>query len=50
VTLGSFYSFIKVLGVLNLDIGKLAHVVGRRLRKANSRATMSTADKAPAAS
>jgi hypothetical protein len=39
-----------VLGVLNLDIGKLAHVVGQRLRKASSRATLSTAEKAQAAS
>ncbi len=33
VTLGSFWSFIKVLGVLNLDIGKLAHVIGQQLQQ-----------------
>jgi phosphatidylglycerol lysyltransferase len=50
VTLGSFASFIKVLGVLNLDLGKLARVVSQRVLKAGSRATMSTAEKTPAAS
>ena len=50
VTPGSFWSFIKVLGVLNLDVRKLAHVIGHQLSKAGSRATLSTAKKAPAAS
>jgi phosphatidylglycerol lysyltransferase len=49
VTLGSFWSFVKVLGVLNLDIGKLAHVIGHQLSKAGSRATLSKAEKTPAA-
>jgi phosphatidylglycerol lysyltransferase len=40
VTLGSAWSFVRLLGVLELSPGKLARVVGRRLRKRGRRATL----------
>jgi phosphatidylglycerol lysyltransferase len=44
VSLGSAWAFVHVLGVLNLDFGKLCRIVAERLRKLTTRATLSAAD------
>jgi phosphatidylglycerol lysyltransferase len=40
VTLGSAWSLVRLLGVLELDAGKMARVIVRRLRQRGRRATM----------
>lgn len=47
VTLGSAWSLVRLLGVLELDAGKMARVITRRLWRRGRRATLAVPDQSP---